>query len=136
MLLPLRANSLLFAAIGEAFRWIIENANKHIGSAQAPTYLIRSDSTYAMSSILGIFNGKKNSALISRVRELYHMAMRCFSSVERKQIHETFLPIAFSKVKGHSGHQWNDRADMLANQGARMPPDKPATHLVDPLKEV
>lgn len=68
--------------------------------------VIRYDSEYAAKSVQGIFNGKKNVALIATVRE--HYAGLCRAAEE----------VSFVHVKGHSDSRWNNVADELAGRGA------------------
>ena len=63
------------------------------------------DSEYAAKQAQGLWKVNKNRALVHRAQALLAHARA------RRQVR-------FLHVKGHSGHQWNDRADALANAGA------------------
>jgi len=66
---------------------------------------IYSDSKYALSSITGAYNGKKNRELIDNI--IVYMS---------EYPHE----ISFVKVKGHSGLKYNEYADSIANNLLQM----------------
>jgi ribonuclease HI len=94
-------NTAELTAIGEAFRWLINNGD----STNYPRVCIRYDSEYAAKSIQGIFNGEKNLDLIANIRRLYRQA-----AIGRV--------VVFEHVKGHSNEKFNSRADILAKKGA------------------
>ena len=87
------------SAVCEALRWLTE----HEPTAQPA--VICYDSVYAANIAQGIFRAHKNVALAQRSHELLAGARRRRS-------------VRFLHVKGHSGHEWNDEADRLANRGA------------------
>lgn len=64
---------------------------------------IYTDSEYAIKCYDGRFQPLKNRDVLAEIREL---AMQCKS-------------FKMEKLKGHSGHPENDRADFLADQAAR-----------------
>lgn len=101
-------NTAELSAIGEALRWVRD--------ATTPTppkhALICYDSEYAAKSVLGVFNGDKNRALIDRVRCEYDSTLAAM-----KQQHGDSAGISFVHVKAHNGNKWNERADALANRG-------------------
>jgi len=61
---------------------------------------IYSDSLYALNSIKGKWNGKKNLDLINSIKSLLGM----------------FDDITLIWVKGHAGNKYNERADYLAGK--------------------
>lgn len=61
--------------------------------------IVYSDSAYALNSICGIYNGRKNVELIKTIQE-YALGYP--------------LHITFIKCKGHSGVKYNEMADKLA----------------------
>lgn len=61
---------------------------------------IYSDSSYSISSICGVFHGKKNRDLIDPIIEY---------------IKQYPLPVEFVKVKGHAGLIYNEMADGIAS---------------------
>jgi len=89
------------SAIGHALQYMVD----HSGELSEGDIVIRYDSIYAANSIIGIYNGEKNVALISSCREIYRRATAIYS-------------VTFEKVKGHSNDKYNDIADELANRGA------------------
>ena len=66
---------------------------------------ILSDSMYAMKTIKGEWQARKNVRLVREVS-------RVLTDVRKDR------NVRFEHVKGHSNHVWNDRADELANKGA------------------
>ena len=68
--------------------------------------LLRPDSEYAMGVTIGDYRPKRNKALATWVRTLYHKLL-----VKRKG------NVKWSHVKGHSTHKWNDVVDELATRG-------------------
>jgi len=61
---------------------------------------IYSDSSYSISSICGVFHGKKNRDIIDPIIEY---------------IKQYPLPVEFVKVKGHTDLPYNDMADGIAS---------------------
>ena len=113
-------------AIGEALRFLI-----HFATAQAvqlaayENIVICYDSEYAAKSVLGIFNGNKNVPLISKIRDLLQAARASLkhlhASIAKSLIKRDGAHLLqFYHVKGHSGIRWNERADVLANEGAAL----------------
>ena len=102
-------------AMVEAFHWLTA-LEKHFGNSataerKAGRVIIRGDSTYAMKSISGEYNGAKNKELIATARDvlLRLEALRRLRGAPAVQ---------FQHVKGHSADVFNDRADVLANFGS------------------
>ena len=139
-------NTAELTAIGEALRWVKQlhgpgdPARIPMSSLPTPTpatvrdmrrlpIIINCDSTYAGNSVLGVFNGSKNSHLIRNIRGLLsdvqgalHRAL--FSPADphpqypqRPGGGDEHTGLVIAHVKGHSNHRWNDRADELANMG-------------------
>ena len=88
-------------AVQQAIRWAVE---------QGQPVKTRYDSMYAANMVQGTLNCKKgrNTELIREAREEYRKANR-------------EVNITWEHVKAHSNHKWNDRADVLADEGAQMP---------------
>jgi ribonuclease HI len=97
-------NTAELSAIGEAFRWLLNDASASSG-ARVPV-VIRFDSEYAANSVQGLYKSKKNVLLISTIQQIY------------RDVVSRGFDVSFMHVKGHSSERWNDRADELANLGA------------------
>jgi hypothetical protein len=65
----------------------------------------RTQSTLRIKRTQGKWTAKKNKALVAEARRALAEASRS-------------LPVRWQHVKGHSGNEWNDRADELAKEGA------------------
>jgi ribonuclease HI len=87
-------------AIGEALKWVDTCEAISEGAA----VVIRYDSKYAANIANGTWTAHKNTKLAESVQALHKKCTK-----KRR--------IAFSHVKGHSNHMWNDEADRLANKG-------------------
>ena len=83
-----------------AIYWAIREAEER----GAREVVVRYDSKYAAGMARGLWQPKRNKELIRTVR----LAVK-----------DTKMVIWWKHVKGHSGHKWNDRADELAEMGAR-----------------
>lgn len=130
-------NTAELTAIGEALIWLRDSSEKiccdcsinssrtrcSVSSCICPkvSVSIRYDSEYAAKSVMGVFNGDKNKQLYTRIREIYKSVQKGGLCNCGKHIDQLRKPadIVFQKVKGHSGDTWNDKADNLANKGAR-----------------
>lgn len=77
--------------------------------------VIMSDSHYAAKSITGEFQGKKNKALIMKIRSHYDQLLKLGNANGDRKLS---LQLSIEHVRGHSGNVWNDRADELAGLGA------------------
>ena len=86
-------------AIGEALLWLRDHESTNKDAT------ILSDSMYAMKTIKGEWQARKNVRLVREVS-------RVLTDVRKDR------NVRFEHVKGHSNHVWNDRADELANKGA------------------
>lgn len=87
------------SAIGMALRWLVE------ADLSSLACTIFYDSKYAANIAQAIWKAEKNEDLARTVQGFFRVAKAARS-------------IAFKHVKGHSGDQWNERADKNANQGA------------------
>ena len=107
-------NTAELSAIGFALKFILDQHKSPASSTSSSSsstkkhYVIRYDSEYACKSILGEFNGEKNTEIIRFIRAKLR-AVQLLPDVS----------LGWSKVKGHSNNKWNDRADELAAMGAR-----------------
>lgn len=101
-------NTAELTALAEAMKWLLKS--------EFPRYpvnvVFRFDSEYAVYSMIGKFNGAKNVEIILRTRALFNEV----SKLKVDEVTSKFI-VSFSKVKGHSGNKWNDRADELATLG-------------------
>jgi len=90
------------SAVAEALIWLHENHNEN-----APRDIhIRSDSKYALGICAGKMKPTANLELSRKVHRLYRdLVLK--------------VNLRLSHVKGHSNHKWNDKADELANRGAK-----------------
>ena len=70
--------------------------------------LIRYDSKYAALITCGVWRARSNKALASTAQAEWALARAA-----------TAGRLWLSHVKGHSNHEWNDRADRLADRGRR-----------------
>jgi len=86
------------SAVCHALRWLADDA----GSQPA---VICYDSEYASNQAQGFHKAHKNVLLSKKSRELLAEARK-------------HREVRFLHVKGHSGNEWNDAADSLANKGA------------------
>jgi ribonuclease HI len=120
-------NTAELCALGHAFQWITRltdstlmelstsnDNNTQYELSNCYGIDIFYDSEYAAKSTMGIFNGKKNVELIKYVRKLLQLAENKLSN----EMSSRKSKLNFVHVKGHSGNQWNDRADVLANMGS------------------
>lgn len=102
------------SAMVEALLWL-QALEDEYGAATtveaAGKVIIRGDSTYAMKSISGEFNGAKN-------KELIHMARNALRRLQETRTRRGAPAVQFQHVKGHSDDVFNDRADVLANLGS------------------
>lgn len=86
------------SAIGHAFRVILQLDFK-------PEIVIRADSVYAINCLEGNYKVNKNEKLIKTIVDL------------KKRIEFNGKKIKLEHVKAHIGHEFNERADKLANKG-------------------
>jgi ribonuclease HI len=91
-------NTAEITAVIRALAWAREQREKEV--------CIRYDSEYAASMTQGKWRPRQNKALVARAKE----ALRAT---------EKSVTVYWSHIKGHSGDKWNDRADALADEGAR-----------------
>lgn len=127
-------NTAELTAIAQALIWLSnENVPKITTLAQALKYRaqIRSDSEYSLKSITGEYNGKKNTNLIKKCRELYSRELTrrrapmptLLSEGDNKLYRSTeragFGPgLTLKWVKGHDKDVLNSEADELAVRAA------------------
>ena len=98
-------NTAELSAIGEALLWIRDFGRLYYGDARVR---ICYDSVYAANSVMGIFNGEKNTALYLYCRDILADEKARGWVVE------------FVKVAAHSKDRYNDRADELAKVGCNL----------------
>ena len=70
--------------------------------------IIRYDSKYAAMVTSSVWRARKHKRLAAEARAEWQRARTALSG-----------KLWLKHVKGHSGQQWNDRADALANAGRR-----------------
>lgn len=121
-------NTAELTAIGESLRFLRDKAQIFQCSCSSvacccsrPSVAMRYDSEYAAKTVYGAFNGEKNKELYLNIRKIYNEVIKGGKYTEGRLKGQQRRPInvIFEKVKGHSGDKWNDRADFLANQGAK-----------------
>jgi ribonuclease HI len=120
-------NTAELSAIGESLIYLRDTAKifscNCTSECRCPkgNVVIRYDSEYAAKSVMGLFNGEKNKSLYTNIRRIYESVKKGGTYAEGELGGQRRRPIdvKFEKVKGHSGDTWNDRADHLANEGAR-----------------
>ena len=98
-------NTAELSAIGEALLWIRDFGRLYYGDARVR---ICYDSVYAANSVMGIFNGEKNTALYLYCRDI-------LADVKARG-----WVVEFVKVAAHSKDRYNDRADELAKVGCNL----------------
>ena len=78
--------------------------------AQDKPVLMRHDSVYAALASAGVYKCRKrrNKALVEAAQEEWRLTMAAKKG-----------KLWIRHVKGHSGHEWNDAADSLADDGRR-----------------
>ena len=121
-------NTAELTAIGESLRFLRDRAqifqctcsSQHC-SCSRPSVAMRYDSEYAAKTVRGDFNGEKNKQLYLNIRKIYSDVTKGGEYTEGglKEQRRRPINVTFEKVKGHSGDKWNDRADFLANEGAK-----------------
>lgn len=99
-------NTAELSALGECFYWIRDFGT--MDNFPGPIRVLY-DSEYAYKTISGQFNGEKNVALYKHIRAVYRQC----------QAQRPDSLLQFEHVKGHSGDEGNDRADLVANKGSR-----------------
>ena len=72
------------------------------------TVVIRTDSTYSIKVITKQYRSQKNRTLLSQIHSLQDQL-------------SSRINITFEHVRAHVGDTWNERADILAKQGAHTP---------------
>ena len=90
-------NTAELSAICQALIWLLEKKGRE-------SVTLCFDSNYAAMIASGQWKAKQNLELAKRARELFQQV-------------EVHCNISLKHVKGHSGHKWNDHADLLANKG-------------------
>ena len=92
------------SAVCEALLYLITLADLEPHEPQRAACICY-DSEYAAKQTQGQWKVNKNKALVLKAQALLATAL-------------TRRDVRFLHVKGHSGHQWNEKADALANAGA------------------
>ncbi len=87
------------SAIGQALKIILN-------IVMQGDVIIKSDSVYSIKTIQGICKINKNIELINTIQYLL------------KEVKKT-RNVKFEHVKSHSNFKWNERADVLANEGRK-----------------
>lgn len=87
-------NTAELSGFAAALRWLLVEGGNDAA-------MIRADSTYAGNLASGVWKAKANRELVAHVQELW------------KEVSQ-LRPLAWSHVKAHRGHRWNERADHLA----------------------
>ena len=110
-------NRTYLSAYIHALRW----ARTSPEAAGRPV-LLRHDSKYAALVSSGVWKGKskKNKALVGVAQEEWRLT---YAAKKGK--------LWIRHVKGHSGHEWNDMADQLADDGRRGVQHRGAARMVD-----
>ncbi len=91
-------NTAELSGFAAALRWLLVEG----GDDSA---VIRADSTYAGNLASGVWKAKANRELVAHVQALWDEVA-------------ALRPLAWSHVKAHRGHRWNERADHLALRNA------------------
>ena len=100
-------NTAELSALGHAFLWTLDYISK--GSKnQLFSFYFRSDSVYAVKSILGRFC-KHNEDNIKLIRKCSTL-LATITSIDN-------VNVEFIYAKGHSGDAWNDLVDELSKKG-------------------
>jgi ribonuclease HI len=86
---------------GENIKWAIDHDTR-----PDDPIMIRPDSLYTMSMIIGDSKPTANVALVHTIRKWYKQLLK-----QRKG------RVRWAHVKGHSDHKWNDVVDELATRG-------------------
>ena len=81
------------------------HAMRYARQSRSPV-VFRYDSKYAALITVGVYKAKKNKQLVRRAQTEW-----------KRTVHAKHGMIWLRHVKGHSGHEWNDRADALATLG-------------------
>ena len=103
-------NTAELSAIGKALLWLINCDWKRLcNSYTLPLIIIHSDSEYAAKSVMGLYKSKMNTKLITHISKLLSEVQTLYGGSDS---------VLFAKVKGHSDHIYNEKADLLANRGA------------------
>lgn len=123
-------NTAELTAIGESLRYLRDKAQDFVcicdkTSCSCPRLRValRYDSEYAAKTVTGEFNGEKNKELYSTIRHIYREVKYGGKYSNRSDLtgqQRRPITLTFEKVKGHSKDKWNDRADALANDGAKL----------------
>jgi len=87
-------NTAELSGFAAALRWLL------VEGGEEPA-MIRADSTYAGNLAAGVWKAKANRELVAKVQALWDEV-------------QALRPLAWSHVKAHRGHRWNERADHLA----------------------
>jgi len=100
-------NTAELSGFAAALRWLL------VEGGDEPA-MIRADSTYAGNLATGVWKAKANRELVAHVQALWDEV-------------QALRPLAWSHVKAHRGHRWNERADHLAARHMMGKPPEPLT---------
>ena len=95
------SNLAEFVGFTRAVNWA--HANR---LAQGKSVCIRYDSMYAAHIATGLWKAKKHKPMAAAARQAW-------ARLKRSREGQAWM----AHVKGHTGNQWNERADRLAAQG-------------------
>lgn len=100
-------NTAELSGFAAALQWLLVEGGEE-------SAVIRADSTYAGNLASGVWKAKANRELVAHVQALWDEVA-------------SLRPLAWSHVRAHRGHRWNERADHLALRHAQGELPEPLT---------